>query len=306
VLVCNVSLRPVRSKIAADIAEVTAAIDATTTGNIEFATLVDDPASVGEFVDAYLGEIMVEAASAADVLDGGFMQAGEIVEAANAADVQDAGSVQVVGVDEVAVAADVQDANKPAAMVTWDTVTASNVTLSGGNLVVTSTSTSTNQGAHVDAASAKTAGKYYFELTLTSNASVGGNNGIGIGTTASTYAAMGSNATTGNMTFASGNVYAGGAIQSGINIGTFATGQIVGLAIDLDNRRAWFRKAPAGNWNASGTANPATNTGGIVIPAGTMVPFVTFNATSNTWTVNFGMAGFTGAVPSGFTSGWLL
>ena len=117
-LVCNVSLRPVRSKIAADIAEVTAAIDATTTGNIEFATLVDDPASVGEFVDAYLGEIMVEAASAADVLDGGFMQAGEIVEAANAADVQDAGSVQVVGVDEVAVAADVQDANKPAAMVT--------------------------------------------------------------------------------------------------------------------------------------------------------------------------------------------
>ena len=69
-LVCNVSLRPPRSAIAADVAEITAAVDALTTGNVVFATLVDDPASVGDIVDSYLGEIMLEAASANAAVDG--------------------------------------------------------------------------------------------------------------------------------------------------------------------------------------------------------------------------------------------
>jgi hypothetical protein len=88
-LVCNVSLRPPRSAIAADVAEITAAVDAFATGNVVFATLVDDPASVGDIVDAYLGEIMVEAASSGDTVDAGLAYAAGITEAATATDTQD-------------------------------------------------------------------------------------------------------------------------------------------------------------------------------------------------------------------------
>jgi hypothetical protein len=89
-LVCSVSLRPPRRAIAAELAEATTAADATATGNIIFATLVDDPASVRETVDAYLGEIMVEAASASDTLSSGTVFAADIVEAPTAADTVDA------------------------------------------------------------------------------------------------------------------------------------------------------------------------------------------------------------------------
>jgi len=87
-LVCNVSLRPPRSAITADVAEPTAAVDALATGNVVFATLVDDPASVGEIVDAYLGEIMLEPASASDTFDAAIPQTYTvaIAEAATASD----------------------------------------------------------------------------------------------------------------------------------------------------------------------------------------------------------------------------
>jgi hypothetical protein len=89
-LVTNVSLRPPRTGIAADIAELAEAVDASATGQVVFATLVDDPASVREFVDAYLGEIMLEAASAAASADAGLAYAAAIDEAVTAADTQDA------------------------------------------------------------------------------------------------------------------------------------------------------------------------------------------------------------------------
>ena len=295
-LVCNVSLRPPRAGIAADIAEAAAALDTLGTGNVVFATLVDDPASVGEMVDAYLGEIMLEAASANDITDGNIPATYNlnVAESMTAVDTLDA----TVGV--------------PVSYATWDAATVTAVTLSGGDLVATNTgTTSTNQGAHVSTATGKTTGKYYFEITFTTiTSATGGNFGFGIGTTASTYANMGNNATTGDMVFNSGSIYAGGS-NTGINMGgTPSNGSVISIAADLDNRKIWFRFAPSSNWNNSGTANPATNTGGITIPAGTMVPFVTFGGTggnaSNVITANFGGSAFSGAVPSGFTSGWVV
>jgi hypothetical protein len=54
--------------------------------------------------------------------------------------------------------------------------------------------------------------------------------------------------------------------------------------------------------------NPDTGTGGVVIPAGTIVPIVVFGGgggvPNNVVTANFGASAFSGAVPSGFTSGW--
>jgi hypothetical protein len=88
-LVCNVSMRPSRRAITTAIVETTTAVDATATGNVVFATLVDDPASVGEIVDAYLGEIMVEAANASDTVSAGSAYVAAVDEAVTAADVQD-------------------------------------------------------------------------------------------------------------------------------------------------------------------------------------------------------------------------
>jgi hypothetical protein len=88
-LVCNVSLRPPRRAIAAAIAEAVVASDATATGNIVFATLVDDPASVGDTVDAYLGEIMLEAASASDVISAGSEYIAAVDETLTAVATQD-------------------------------------------------------------------------------------------------------------------------------------------------------------------------------------------------------------------------
>lgn len=197
----------------------------------------------------------------------------------------------------------------PVSYATWDAATAVAVTLSGGNLIVTAAGgTATNQGAHVIAASGKSAGKIYLELALSA---VGGgtNVGFGIGTPSSTYTAMGNNATTGVMVFNSGNVYANGG-NAGVSFGLLVgTGGTFGVAVDLDNRKLWFRLGAAGNWNTNVANSPVTNVGGIAIPAGTMVPFCTFGSTAGSnstfTTANFGASAFIGALPSGFTSGWV-
>ena len=85
-LVCSVSQLARRASIAADLAEAAAALDLPGTGNVVFATLVDDPASVGDHVDAFLGQIMVEAASAAATVNAGLVYATRVDEAAHAVD----------------------------------------------------------------------------------------------------------------------------------------------------------------------------------------------------------------------------
>lgn len=293
-LSCHVVQRARRVAIVADVAEVGAALDALGTGNVVFATLVDDPASVGEIVDAFLGEIMLEAANADAVADANIPV------------------IYNVNITETISAADTEDGTvvTPPSTVTWDSATVTAVTLSGGNLVATNTgTTSANQGAHVISTSGKTTGKYYFEITW-SAITTGINLGIGIGTTASTYTNMGNGGTTGVELYRTNSVWSNGSSIATFSGGSYGAGQVVGVAVDLDNRRIWFRLAPSGNWNDNATYNPATNVGGLTIPAGTMVPFVTFGGTSgainNVVTANFGASSFTGAVPSGFTSGWPL
>jgi hypothetical protein len=191
---------------------------------------------------------------------------------------------------------------------TWDPASVTAVTLSGSNLVATNTgTTSTDQGAKVASSAGRNTGKYYFEVTITAN-TTGVNRGLGIGTTASTYTNMGNGATTGVVMYFTGSVYANGG-STGISIPSVIIGVPVGMAIDLDNRKIWIRASAGGIWNNSGTADPATNVGGITIPAGTMVPFVVFGggsgAANNVVTANFGASIFAGAVPAGFTSGWI-
>jgi hypothetical protein len=189
--------------------------------------------------------------------------------------------------------------------ITWDPATVTAVTLSGGNLVATNTgTTSADQGARVATASGKISGKLYFETTWTTLTG-GLNRSVGIGTTASTYTNMGNSATTGVVAYVGGSLWANGG-NTAIVLGAWSAGQVVGIAVDLDNRKLWFRQSPSGVWNANGANNPVTNVGGVTIPAGTMVPFVTFGGSSgvanNVVTANFGDLAFIGVIPSGFTT----
>jgi hypothetical protein len=191
---------------------------------------------------------------------------------------------------------------------TWEPGSVASVTLSGGNLVATNTgTTSANQGAHGLTTDAQTTGKYYFEATWTNYVPGDPNFGIGVGTTASTYTNMGNGGTTGIVYYFGGSYYSNGS-QVSAGTGGSSIGQVAGLAVDLDNRRFWLRPVPGGIWNGSGTNNPATNVGGYTIPAGTMVPFVTFGGSGgtagNVLTANFGASAFSGVVPAGFIAGF--
>jgi len=195
-----------------------------------------------------------------------------------------------------------------AAFAILDTATAAGVNLSADKLTVTNTSTAAETGTRV--AVGKTSGKFYFEVTTTTIVTGGGGNtGVGVATTSSTYTGMGTNGTSGAEVFVSnGGIYASG-VSSGLpGIGACTSGNVIGCAIDLDLRRAWFRKAPAGLWNGSATGNPVLNDSGAIIPAGTIAPICTFDGsgatTGNVFTYNLGASAFVGAVPAGFTAGW--
>lgn len=68
--------------------------------------------------------------------------------------------------------------------------------------------------------------------------------------------------------FRDGNVYAGESFATVGHLGSAMTsGSKVMICYDADAHRMWIRKDGTGNWNTSGTANPATGVGGIVVPS---------------------------------------
>jgi hypothetical protein len=258
--------------------EAAEANDALGTGNVVFATLVDDPASVGEIVDAYLGEIMVEAASASDSFDSGFSYDATINESLTAADPQDA------------------TITTAPTFTTWNPADLLNVTLSNANL----TATCTPGTPGVRSVASHSSGKYYFEYTYTTV----NTNSFDVGVAPASYSfSSGSFANIAVVTRL-GAVLINNANQ-GVSFSAFVNGNIVGVAIDLTAQLIWFRLAPSGNWNTSGTANPATGTGGFSISAlsGTLFGLL-IGGNGDVCTANFGASGFTGSVPSGFTSGF--
>jgi len=181
--------------------------------------------------------------------------------------------------------------------------TPSHTTLSNGNLTATHADTFGNAGPR--SASVKTMGKYYFEAVY--GAIPDNGDGIGIMQNASAFSdpiALGTNS---SLAFGTGLIYSNDINQVGGGIGAFTTGSKLAAAIDFDNARCWFRR-DGGIWNNSGTANPATNTGGFILktPGVGYVPFIGFtaNGVGHQATFNFGSTAFVYLVPAGFTSGW--
>lgn len=186
------------------------------------------------------------------------------------------------------------------ANVTWDPAALVNgATLSGGNLTISGSGAGNNGGR---ATGNQSNGKFYIEFTYTwSSASYDYGGGFTTGA-----AAISPNPTPGVNLDQSAVIYVNGSAVGNLGSG-LTTGTIAGAALDLSNSLVWFRRGPAANWNNSGTANPATGTGGISIPGSTTwFPFAGFTGIfgGQSLTANFGDSAFNGAVPSGFTAGW--
>ena len=79
-------------------------------------------------------------------------------------------------------------------------------------------------------------------------------------------------------------------------------GNVLSFALDLDNKKIWFR-TNAGAWNNNPANDPATNTGGIdisTLAGGPYFPFGQGFSGRDTFTANFGGSAYTHSMPSGF------
>jgi hypothetical protein len=176
--------------------------------------------------------------------------------------------------------------------------TSVNITLSNANL--TGTCNTTNANGNVSRTStSRSSGKYYFEITP----SIAGSPPQGIGLINA------SQSVSGNWLGEAGNnsigCYAVGTIYQGASheatFASYTAGNTVGVAVDLDNKEIWYRVGN-GNWNASGTANPATDTGGQDISAIAFPVFAAVELDSNgdVTTANFGATSYAFTPPIGF------
>ena len=164
------------------------------------------------------------------------------------------------------------------------------VTLSNGNLTVTGTDSGGNNWAR--SAIART-GKRYVEFTATTVA----NTVLGI-------------ADDGAMTFPGADAKSFGMFSSaaGSIAGTFptwgpayATGNVVGMAVDLTAKKVWYR-VNGGAWNAGGSADPATGVGGwdVSTYTGATHYVIASGDSGGVTTANFGATSFAATAPAGY------
>jgi hypothetical protein len=175
-----------------------------------------------------------------------------------------------------------------------------NHTLSNSNLTATAAVNSVNYSART--VGAILSGKLYFEVTCVS---AGTAVYVGIGNVlASNASAQYVGISTNSYGYYSSNgVYTGAANQSAI--GSYTTGDVICVAVDIANKKVWFRKN-GGNWDNNGTHNPATNTGGfdlttLLAANGSIFPMVTTFVSTDSLTINLGGTSFAQSAPSGFS-----
>ncbi len=200
-------------------------------------------------------------------------------------------------------------------MTTWNpSDKAANVTLSNGNLTCVNSAVGL---ACVRSTTSKApgSGRWFYQATLNA---IGNQSddcvGVALSTASLTSFNNGGNATgsTGGAAyysrFASNNVSVNGIGQSG-SLGLGAPGDVISIAADMISLLVWFKRN-LGNWNGSGSADPAAGIGGFDIsavftganPAFAIAGFQG-DAPSAQWTGNFGGASpYTIPIPGSFQS----
>ncbi len=175
---------------------------------------------------------------------------------------------------------------------------AASITLSGSDLVATASGSGNSQ--LVRATTSKNAHKWYFELTVTTQAGSGGSGQIGfaLGATSvnSNLALVGDDATCTSGAFAA---ISGSALVNNLGV-TFTDADVCDVAVDFDAGQIWFGKN--GTWTASG--NPATgaNPNITFTPNQTLFPAWGGFDASNVGTANFGATAFANTKPTGFSA----
>lgn len=185
------------------------------------------------------------------------------------------------------------------ASATWNPVDkAGDVALSGGDLVATYTDGTSSVYANVRSTVGKSTGKYYSEHTIAfTNA---GQRSIGVATSSASLANYGGQSTESIAFYMDGTVYYNDTLQTTLQ--TTTTGQRVDMAVNLDDDLIWWR-TNNGNWNNSGTADPATNTGGVTMSvAGTVFVMTSLRQfpTPDSDTAVFSSSSWAGTPPSGY------
>lgn len=180
--------------------------------------------------------------------------------------------------------------------------TNSAITLSGSPAL-----TATRQAGTADAVGfaleSVTAGKFYWEETLTVLNQIAS----GIGNTSSAFASSYLGQASDSMGYYStGTVYNNGAVVTVLS----GFGSVVlCTALDLTTNKIWWRPGITADWNnaAIGSQDPATNTGGVsivqagmTIIANPVVPGLNLFATNDALTVAFDQSSWQGVAPSGF------
>jgi hypothetical protein len=179
----------------------------------------------------------------------------------------------------------------------WNTLDMTGITLSGGDL----TATATGAGGVRNTSSMSTTGKYYFEFTLNTYAS--GNSAVGVASPSAILASVGPTPLQASVMYRTGAIWTNNA-STGFSLGTRANGDVIGVAVDIAAHLIWFRVAPSGLWNGSGTGNPATGVAGLTLTALGATVLACFGASvsGESVTANFGATTTVGTVPAGFTT----
>jgi hypothetical protein len=185
------------------------------------------------------------------------------------------------------------------------TDTTAGITLSAGNLTVTTNAVAATYGAR--GTIGQSSGKLYFEGKFTQFAT-GGANALAIGLADSAMVLTGAigSANTDSITYDSNswNIDYNGANQG--TLGAPAANDVICVAVDIGNALAWLRRN-AGNWNNNAGANPATGANGVNISSlVAKLPLYPFfqavsGGTAFIETYNFGATAFAQAVPNGFS-----
>ena len=176
---------------------------------------------------------------------------------------------------------------------------ASQPTISNGNLTV-----APNAGTYQNAFSTigVTTGKWYAEVVVTGNPNsanmIGVSNATQLNYFTGTADILGTNTGVGYGYYIyNGNKYSASTSTAYGN--SITSGDIVGIALDLDNGKIWFSKN--GTWQASGDPVAGTNAAFTGIASDTWsIGSTVYSGGSTSFNYNFGQRAFAYTAPSGF------
>lgn len=189
------------------------------------------------------------------------------------------------------------------AATTWDPSSiGSNITLSGGNLVATHSTTGGYNGFR--SVASHSTGKFYNEVTIGNSGAFGGDAyqaGI-VNSSASLNTYLGVDNNGAGSFGATAEVFLNNASVGAI--GAYAAnGTVLSVAIDIGALKYWI-SVGGGNWNNSGSANPDTGVGGLSLSTLTGAPFyfagdLNGQVSTISLTANFGATAYANKATAG-------